>query len=206
MAKRATINYIDNDQFSNAVIDYVAAVNVAKRNEHPIPRIPDYIGECILMIAKRLSNASNFARYTYKDEMIGDAVEDCILAVCNFDSDKQTRTGKVNAFGYFTQIAYWAFVNRLNKEKRQQTIKNSIMESNNIESFMTFNPHDATDINLAIANMDYDTMIVNRDNYGRLNEYELKQFDLAVEQVMNEVNELIECAEVAHSRDPISNE
>ena len=85
--------------------------------------IDNYIAECFLKIAEGLSHKSNFIRYTYREEMVMDAVENCLKAIKNYDIETATRTGTPNAFAYFTQIAWYAFLRRIDKEKKQQDIK-----------------------------------------------------------------------------------
>ena len=52
-----------------------------------------------------------------------DAVENCLKAIYNYNLEHATRTGKPNAFAYFTQIIWYAFLRRIQKEKKQTYIK-----------------------------------------------------------------------------------
>ena len=121
--KRASIHYVNNADFSQAVVDYVSTVNEAKETKIEIPKVPDYVAQCFLRIAEGLSHKANFIRYTYREEMVMDAVENCLKAISNYDIAAATRTGKPNAFAYFTQITWYAFLRRIAKEKKQQEIK-----------------------------------------------------------------------------------
>jgi len=121
--KRASIHYVNNAEFSQAVVDYVTTVQEAKKNKQQLPIVPDYIASCFLRIAEGLSHKSNFIRYTYREEMVMDAVENCLKAIENYNLEAATRTGKPNAFAYFTQITWYAFLRRIAKEKKQQDIK-----------------------------------------------------------------------------------
>ncbi len=123
MAKKESIHYVNNADFSQAVLDYVTLVNKAKTNGKSQPIVPDYIAECFLRIAEGLSHKHNFIRYTYREEMVMDAVENCLKAIYNYNIEAATRTGKPNAFAYFTQITWYAFLRRISKEKKQQDIK-----------------------------------------------------------------------------------
>ena len=123
MAKRKSIHYVNNADFSQAVVDYVTITDTAKTKNETIPNVPDYIATCFLRIAEGLSHKSNFIRYTYREEMVMDAVENCLKAIGNYDLQAATRTGKPNAFAYFTQISWYAFLRRIAKEKKQQDIK-----------------------------------------------------------------------------------
>ena len=117
-------HYVNNKEFSLAVVDYCEKVDKAKKQKSKkTPIVPDYIAECFLKIAEGLSHKSNFIRYTYREEMVMDAVENCLKAIKNYDIETATRTGTPNAFAYFTQISWYAFLRRIEKEKKQQDIK-----------------------------------------------------------------------------------
>ena len=136
MAKRKSIHYVNNAEFSQAVVDYVTKVRQAEKNKTSIPIVPNYIAQCFLRIAEGLSHKSNFSRYTYREEMVMDAVENCLRAIANYNIEKTTRTGKPNAFSYFTQICYFAFIRRITKEKKQQDIKFKFIKKMGIEDFI----------------------------------------------------------------------
>lgn len=136
MAKRASIHYVNNAQFSEAVVDYVKLVRDAKEKEENLPIVPDYIAQCFLRIAEGLSHKSNFVRYTYREEMVMDAVENCLKAIENYNLEAATRSGRPNAFAYFTQISWYAFLRRIAKEKKQQDIKTKYMSQSGIEEFI----------------------------------------------------------------------
>jgi len=134
--KRASIHYVNNAEFSQAVVDYVTLVRDAKEKQEQLPIVPDYIASCFLRIAEGLSHKSNFIRYTYREEMVMDAVENCLKAIENYNLDAATRTGKPNAFAYFTQITWYAFLRRIAKEKKQQEIKLKYLTKSGIENFI----------------------------------------------------------------------
>jgi len=129
-------HYVNNAQFSQAVVDYVTIVREAKQNEEALPIVPNYIAQCFLKIAEGLSHKSNFIRYTYREEMVMDAVENCLKAIENYNLEAATRSGKPNAFAYFTQISWYAFLRRIAKEKKQQDIKFKYMSQTGVESFL----------------------------------------------------------------------
>jgi hypothetical protein len=153
--KRASIHYVNNKDFSQAVVDYVRAVNKAKAKETELPIVPNYIASCFLKIAEGLSHKSNFIRYTYREEMVMDAVENCLKAIENYNVEAATRTGNPNAFAYFTQISWYAFLRRIAKEKKQQEIKVKYITSSGIESYVT-SEGDAASI--AVINQFVDTL------------------------------------------------
>jgi len=136
MAKRKSIHYVNNADFSQAVVDYVTLVREAEKNKTTIPIVPNYIAECFLRISEGLSHKSNFSRYTYREEMVMDAVENCLRAVLNYNLEAATRTGKPNAFSYFTQISWFAFLRRIAKEKKQQDVKLEYLSKSGIENFV----------------------------------------------------------------------
>jgi DNA-directed RNA polymerase specialized sigma24 family protein len=126
-------HYVNNADFSQAVVDYVTTVREAKENDTGRPVVTDYIARCFLKISEGLSHKANFVRYTYREEMVMDAVENCLKAIENYNIDKATRTGKPNAFAYFTQIAWYAFLRRIEKEKKQQDIKMKYLSESGLE-------------------------------------------------------------------------
>jgi hypothetical protein len=134
--KSKNVHYVNNAEFSQAVVDYVKTVNAAKEKKEPLPIVTDYIAMCFLKIAENLSHKSNFIRYTYREEMVMDAVENCLRAVENYNINATTRTGKPNAFAYFTQIIWYAFLRRIQKEKKQQDIKHKYMSQSGVEAFI----------------------------------------------------------------------
>jgi hypothetical protein len=135
--KRASIHYVNNAEFSQAVVDYVMTVQEAKKEFQVLPIVPDYIAQCFLRIAEGLSHKSNFIRYTYREEMVMDGVENCLKAIENYNIEAATRTGKPNAFAYFTQIVWYAFLRRIAKEKKQQDIKLKYLTKSGIENFVS---------------------------------------------------------------------
>ena len=136
MARKKSIHYVNNADFSTAVVSYVEKVENARKEETDIPKVPDYIAQCFLRIAEGLSHKANFIRYTYREEMVMDAVENCLKALGNYNLEAATRTGKPNAFAYFTQITWYAFLRRITKEKKQQEIKLKYLTKSGVESFV----------------------------------------------------------------------
>lgn len=135
-AKTPSVHYVNNAQFSQAVVDYCSAVKAAKKAGEPIPRVPNYIAECFLKICEGLSHKDNFIRYTYREEMVMDAVENCLRAIENFNVDAATRSGKLNAFAYFTQIAWYAFIRRITKENKQRDIKMKYLQQSGLADML----------------------------------------------------------------------
>ncbi len=116
-------HYVDNEKFLEVMSDYREKYLQAKDNDTELPIIPDYAGECFLKIAERLSHRPNFINYAFREEMVSDGIENSVMYASNFNPEKST-----NPFAYFTQIIYFAFLRRIEKEKKQLYIKYKTME------------------------------------------------------------------------------
>ena len=116
-------HYVDNEKFLVVMADYREKYLQAKDDEEELPIIPDYAGECFLKIAERLSHRPNFINYAFREEMVSDGIENCVMYAGNFNPEKST-----NPFAYFTQIIYFAFLRRIEKEKKQLYIKYKTMD------------------------------------------------------------------------------
>ena len=121
--KAKSEHYVNNKEFLAALIKYREDVEIAKLRDKPKPVIPRYIGECFLKIANHLSFKPNFVNYMFKEDMISDGIENCVQYIHNFNPEKSQ-----NPFAYFTQIIHYAFLRRIQREKRQLEIKNKILE------------------------------------------------------------------------------
>ena len=132
-------HYVDNKKFLQAMEEWQKDCSIAKTLNKPVPPVSDYIGECFMKIAHHLSYRPNFINYTYRDEMIADGIENCVQYSYNFNPEKSK-----NPFAYFTQIIYYAFVRRIQKEKKQSHIKNKMIERDIYETFTT-QKHDVND-------------------------------------------------------------
>ena len=125
-------HYVDNKEFLAAMIEWKESIREAESEGDEIPPITEYIGECFYKIATHLSYRPNFINYTYREEMIGDGIENCIQYAKNFDPEKSK-----NPFAYFTQIIYYAFLRRISKEKKQQTIKQKMIDNDTLKTHET---------------------------------------------------------------------
>jgi len=124
MARRKrSEHYVNNKEFLAALIKYREDKEIAELQDKPKPPIPRYIGECFLKIANHLSFKPNFVNYMFKEDMISDGIENCVQYIHNFNPEKSQ-----NPFAYFTQIIHYAFLRRIQREKRQLEIKNKILE------------------------------------------------------------------------------
>tara|TARA_A200000159_G_scaffold125867_1_gene121042 strand:+ start:690 stop:1274 length:585 start_codon:yes stop_codon:yes gene_type:complete len=179
MKPRERPHYVNNAEFSQAVVDYVQTVREAKTKEEALPIVPNYIAQCFLRIAEGLSHKSNFIRYTYREEMVMDAVENCLKAIENYNLEAATRTGKPNAFAYFTQISWFAFLRRIAKEKKQQDVKFKYMEQSGIDAFMDGSENN--DVAKTVSTHFVDTLRTRIDKV-RSHDTQVKQFSKANKQ------------------------
>jgi len=125
--KRVKHDYVDNKQFFAAMLEYKKSVREAEESGSTRPMMPNYVAECIMKIATHLSHKPNFVNYTFREDMISDGIENCLQYVDNFDPEKSK-----NPFAYFTQIIYFAFIRRIQKEKKQLYIKYKATENANV--------------------------------------------------------------------------
>jgi len=167
MPRKKSEHYVNNKQLLEAMIVYRAKVSVAKEKfikkypdkEPPWinkksdpwegkPPIPNYLGECFLKIATHLSYKPNFVNYMFREDMISDGIENCVQYIHNFDPEKSK-----NPFAYFTQIIHYAFLRRIQKEKKQLDIKTKIIEKSGFDEVMNVD-----DTALSGSASDYNTI------------------------------------------------
>ena len=146
--RKRSEHYVNNKEFLAALIDYRQLVAIAETKGQPKPRITNYLGSCFLKIATHLSFKPNFVNYMFKDDMISDGIENCVQYIHNFDPEKSK-----NPFAYFTQIIHYAFLRRIQKEKKQLEIKNRILEKTGYEE--VFNNDNSVD---GIDSADYNSI------------------------------------------------
>lgn len=187
--RRAKEHYVNNKEFSQAVVDYVNSANDARAKDESEPTIPNYIGECFLKISEGLSHKPNFISYTYREEMVMDAVENCIKAIMNYDITKATRTGLPNAFAYFTQISYFAFLRRIAKEKRQQDIKELYIDYAGADAFMDTGNY--TDSDSIVERIRHKSAAI-RDRDKKIKEFGKKIKNKAKKKVVGQLDQFLE--------------
>ena len=158
MAKRKTgVHYVNNADFLEAMKEWKGKCKEAEELGDPQPPVTNYIGECFLKIANHLSYRPNFINYTYRDEMISDGIENCLQYCGNFNPEKSK-----NPFAYFTQIIYYAFLRRIQKEKKQTHIKNKMIEKQQYETYTT---NEGDDTVYDVRGFDPDIMLPDEDVY-----------------------------------------
>lgn len=169
-------HYVDNKKFLQALIEYRTAIDAAKTEGKDPPQVPNYIGECFIKIATHLSYKSNFINYTFKDDMISDGIENCLTAVAKFDPAKSS-----NPFAYYTQIIYFAFLRRIQKEKKMQATKYKMIESMDLDAIIT-QEHDNGEFNnqfldylkKQLDQVDIEKRVINLPKKNKLAEEEVK--------------------------------
>lgn len=130
--KKKPEHYVNNSDFLQAIIVYKKEVKKAEELGLPRPMLSNYIGECFLKMANHLAFKPNFVNYMFKDDMVCDGIENCVQCVTNFNPEKST-----NPFAYFTQVIYYAFLRRIQKEKKQLEIKTKIIERSGFSEVFT---------------------------------------------------------------------
>jgi len=133
-------DYINNKKFLEAFVNYRNKINECEEKNLSPPPIPNYIGECILLLAKKLSQKSNFSKYSFKEEMISDGIENCFLYLNSFNHEKSS-----NPFAYFTEIIKNAFIRRIQKERKQLYIIHKITEFQTYSNLRSETPSDMND-------------------------------------------------------------
>ena len=160
--KKKPAHYVDNKLLYSEMTKFINDCREAKTDEDQRPKIPEYIGVCIYKIATRLATKPNFASYTYKDEMISDGIETCCRYLHNFDPDKST-----NPFAYFTQIIYYAFLQRIQKEKKHAYIKQKSIENSSVMNLLVDQPFTEGHFNASYVTID-DGKIADFENKNNI--------------------------------------
>ena len=166
MTKKKSVHYVDNKKFLEAMIEWKEKCAMAEEADDPTPPLTNYIGECFLKIATHLSYRPNFINYSYRDEMISDGIQNCLQYAYNFDPEKSK-----NPFAYFTQIIYYAFIRRIQVEKKQVHVKNKMIEKQSYESFVTMEGDDTVYNN----DLPYDVLLNRMGPNGEVYEPKKKE-------------------------------
>ena len=159
--KASDADYVSNQELYDALVEYKKKIKEAENAGRKKPKLPDYIGECILKIATRLSYRPNFANYPYRDEMVSDGVLNCITYIDNFDPKLST-----SPFGYLTQICWFSFVRIINKEKKEKYTQYKFAEQQNNKDFHNW-------FNEVYAGVD-----TGRKDFFGLTDSDMERFDL----------------------------
>ena len=157
MPRKRGVHYVDNAKFLEEIKKWNEKRKEAEEQGEPTPQVTNYIGECFLKIATHLSYKPNFINYTYREDMISDGIENCLQYVKNFNPEKSK-----NPFAYFTQIIYYAFIRRIQKEKKQTHIKNKMIENQEYIDFVTL---EGDDTKYSVQGFDPTIMLPDEDVY-----------------------------------------
>ena len=142
-------HYVNNKEFLEALIVYRTKCAEAEEAGKPRPRITNYLGSCFLKIATHLSYKPKFVNYMFREDMICDGIDNCVQYIKNFDPEKSR-----NPFAYFTQIIHYAFLRRIQKEKRQMDIRSKIIERSGFdEVFSADGDYNTSDYNTIKENI-----------------------------------------------------
>lgn len=155
MTKKKKNHYVDNERFFAEIVEYKKQCKVAEAEGREKPVLSDYIGKCIFLIAENLAHKPRFMNYSFVDEMKSDAIENCLMYFDNFNSDKYS-----NPFAYFTQIVYYAFHRRINKEEKNRYIMYKKFQERVVESYG----------NVPFIGCE-DSALCNQDIYDNINEF-----------------------------------
>ena len=156
-------HYVDNKLLYAEMTKSIEKYNKHVEEGKQPPKVTDYIGSCIYLIATKMATKGNFSAYTYKEDMIGDAIETCLRYIHNFDPTKYS-----NPFAYFTQIVYFAFLRRIEKEQKQSYIRYKCMESSSIfNGLAELPPGDREQFNVVLSTMDIDKLATLSAKYDK---------------------------------------
>ena len=155
--KKKSVHYVDNAKFLEAMKEWKEQCKDAEEAGDEKPRISNYIGECFLKIANGLSYRPNFINYTYRQEMISDGIENCLQYIHNFNPEKSK-----NPFAYFTQIIYYAFIRRIQKEKKQSHVKHRMIEKQEYLPYITM---EGDQTNYSVSGFDINVMVPDEAVY-----------------------------------------
>lgn len=184
-------HYVNNAEMLAAIKQYKADIEACRGEGRDDPRIPEYIGECILKIATRLSHKANFINYSYRDDMILDGIENCMQCINSFDPNKSS-----NPFSYFTQVIYFAFLRRIAKEKKQSYIRGKMIQEMAFDSFELQDHDDDVDFKNA-----YMAFIQSHQNFD---DSFIKKKEKKKEKEKQSLENFIEGAEVEEPKTDIS--
>ena len=155
--KSTAAHYVDNKVFLQAMKEWKEKCDEAEQMGEEKPRVSNYIGECFLKIANGLSHKPNFMNYTFKDDMVSDGIENCLQYIHNFNPEKSN-----NPFAYFTQIIYYAFIRRIQREKKQTHVKHKLIEKVDYRAFVTMHGDENS---YSVSGFDPTIMLPDEDVY-----------------------------------------
>lgn len=173
--------YLNNAKFLESLIEYKNKVQEAKDLDLPKPRVPEYIGECILKITENIAKRPNFSGYTFIEDMKGDAIENCLLYLHNFDEAESS-----NPFGYFSRVIWFAFLRRIEFESTQTYVKFKSLADSELYSNHKFEGKKFLNLNKAVLNENTNHIIEKYEEKKSRRKSEKKQEEVYVPTKLEE--------------------
>lgn len=112
-------NYVDNKRLYDEIVLWRNACAVAPKDDPP--EMPAYIGEAFTMMAERISGLPQFSAYSFRDELVADAVFTCLKYLHSFNPEYGS-----NPFSYFTRTIYNAFSRKVGNEYEHIYVRDSL--------------------------------------------------------------------------------
>lgn len=185
--------YVDNQRFYDEIVKRKAALKEAEEKGLPKPKINDYIGKCLTDIATNFAKRPLYYGRTYKDEMIQDAIVNCVRYFDTFDPERTK-----NPFSYFSQCCYYSFLATIVNERDQAYTRSQIAKNVNIDKF-TSQEHDNSEIANeyieylnSLQKTDYSKYYEKKPKLKREHINELQKFmdsDIDVFDMVDDINE-----------------
>lgn len=129
-------HYIDKAELQRALVEWFGERDKAAAEDRPMPDVPKYIQRCIIKICEKTSTRWNFVNYPFREEMVGDAIENIIKYIDRYDINNP----KQNPFGYWSFVAWRAMVRRIKAEKTraaqhyQYVMNSGVLDSLELQS------------------------------------------------------------------------
>lgn len=128
----STNHYVDNEKFHTALVEYVTQYREAKSNGSKLPKMSNYIGECIIKVGENFSRIHKYSKYPFLEEMIGDGILVCVSYIHNYDFTKYK-----NPHAYCTFVIERAFWRRIKNEKLRFNAKLKLMRDVDLTAYDT---------------------------------------------------------------------
>ena len=111
-------HYVNNKEILAVMKEYRELYLVTKANDTERPPMPPKVADAIVQIATKMSRMHNFIGYSYRSDMISDAILQLTAKFHLFDPLKSD-----NFFGYASQLCWNAFIGRIKMEQKQTSIR-----------------------------------------------------------------------------------
>lgn len=161
--KKSNKRYINGVDFHNKLVWFYN-----KKELDPLTPIPDFIGMCLRHIANNLASKVNFSSYSFKEEMVGDAIVKMMEAVVE---EKYDASISQNPFAYFTQITWNSFLQRIAKEKKESYIVHKNMDNMFLNEDLHGDDEDYRQINNLLTEENHNNIIDSFEKPKEKNNY-----------------------------------